>query len=84
MRGLWAQEQDIADDATLVRIADDAGFDGEALLQASHSAAAALQYERNTEDALAAGVFGVPWYVVDGKGYWGQDRLDFLGRALSQ
>jgi len=27
-------------------------------------------------------VFGVPWYVVDGVPYWGQDRLDFVERAF--
>ena len=32
--------------------------------------------------ALAANVFGAPWYSVDGEGYWGQDRLEFVERAL--
>jgi 2-hydroxychromene-2-carboxylate isomerase len=27
-------------------------------------------------------VFGAPWYVVDGQGFWGQDRLDFVERLL--
>jgi 2-hydroxychromene-2-carboxylate isomerase len=29
-------------------------------------------------------VFGVPTYVLRGEPYWGQDRLDFLDRALAQ
>ncbi len=40
------------------------------------------QLERNTDEAIAANVFGAPWYVVDGEGFWGQDRLDFVERAL--
>jgi 2-hydroxychromene-2-carboxylate isomerase len=44
-------------------------------------AAAVLE---STEQARSLGVFGVPWYVVDGESYWGQDRLDFVDRALSR
>ena len=33
---------------------------------------------RNTEQALAAGVFGVPGFVVDGEVFWGYDAMDFL------
>jgi 2-hydroxychromene-2-carboxylate isomerase len=33
---------------------------------------------------MAANVFGAPSYVLDGEIFWGQDRLDFLGRALSK
>ena len=41
------------------------------------------QLEKNTDEAIAANVFGAPWYVVDGEGFWGQDRLDFVERALT-
>ena len=34
------------------------------------------------EEAIAANVFGAPWYSVDGEGFWGQDRLEFVERAL--
>jgi 2-hydroxychromene-2-carboxylate isomerase len=27
-------------------------------------------------------VFGAPSYVIDGEIFWGQDRLDFVERAL--
>jgi 2-hydroxychromene-2-carboxylate isomerase len=33
-------------------------------------------------EAIAAQAFGVPWYRVDGEGFWGQDRLEFVERAL--
>jgi len=33
---------------------------------------------QNTEQALAAGVFGVPGFVVDGEVFWGYDAMDFL------
>ena len=31
-----------------------------------------------------AKVFGAPSYVIDGEIFWGQDRLDFVERALNQ
>ena len=38
----------------------------------------------NAREAIDAQVFGVPWYVCRGEPFWGQDRLDFLGRALAK
>jgi 2-hydroxychromene-2-carboxylate isomerase len=29
-------------------------------------------------------VFGAPTYVIDGELFWGQDRLDFVDRALQR
>ena len=43
----------------------------------------AMREKGMTEEAIAANVFGVPWYRVDGEGFWGQDRLDFVERLLS-
>jgi 2-hydroxychromene-2-carboxylate isomerase len=34
--------------------------------------------------AIDARVFGAPSYVIDGEIFWGQDRLDFVERALSE
>ena len=38
--------------------------------------------EFDTDQAIAAGVFGVPTFAVGDELFWGQDRLDFLARAL--
>jgi 2-hydroxychromene-2-carboxylate isomerase len=82
MRAVWVEEKDIADAATLEQLALDAGFDGAALLAASRAPEVQQQYEGFTKEAIDAGVFGAPWYVVDGQGFWGQDRLDFVERLL--
>ncbi len=80
---VWAEEKNIADADTLVAIANGVGLDGAALLAMTDSDAVAADYARNTEEAIEAKVFGVPWYRVDGEGFWGQDRLDFVERLLS-
>ena len=40
-------------------------------------------YQSNTEDAVAKNVFGSPTYIYNDELFWGQDRLDFLERALN-
>jgi 2-hydroxychromene-2-carboxylate isomerase len=39
-------------------------------------------FERFTQEAAGRGVFGAPSYVLGEEIFWGQDRLDFLDRAL--
>ena len=42
-------------------------------------------HDQYTKEALAAGVFGAPSYVLpSGEIFWGQDRLELLERALKQ
>jgi 2-hydroxychromene-2-carboxylate isomerase len=38
---------------------------------------------KNTDQAAAAGVFGVPTFVADGEVFWGVDSLDFLKAFLA-
>jgi 2-hydroxychromene-2-carboxylate isomerase len=82
-RAVWSEEKNIADEATLIAIADNTGLEGKTLLAHSASEAVAADYAKNTEEALNTNVFGVPWYRVGDQGFWGQDRLDFVDRALA-
>jgi 2-hydroxychromene-2-carboxylate isomerase len=84
MRARWAEERDIADEATLAAIAAALGQDGSGL--AARAAAPDIQarYDACTQEAIDRQVFGVPTYVYRDEPFWGQDRLDFLDRALAQ
>lgn len=72
------------DNAVLADVADKAGLDGAALLGLIDDSETERQEERNIADALAAGAFGVPTFVCEGRMFWGNDRLaplrDFLTR----
>ena len=46
--------------------------------------AACNDHDACTQTAIDAQVFGAPWFVYRGEPFWGQDRLDFLARALSK
>jgi 2-hydroxychromene-2-carboxylate isomerase len=83
-RALWEREESLADAAATSAAATRAGLDA-AALRASGPADAELDklYDQYTQDALAAGVFGAPSYVLpSGEIFWGQDRLELLERAL--
>ncbi|HUJ86697.1 MAG TPA: 2-hydroxychromene-2-carboxylate isomerase [Burkholderiales bacterium] len=81
MRALWAEEKNIAEPPTLRAAAAEAGLDADRLLAAAPAAKA--KYDAYTQEALARGVFGAPTYVYRDELFWGQDRLDFLERALA-
>jgi len=63
-----------------------AGLDVAALRAGSPSDAELdALFEQYTQEALKAGVFGAPSYVLpSGEIFWGQDRLDLLERALKK
>ena len=84
MRARWAEERDIADPATLAAVAAGSGQDASALAARAEDPELAARYDAATERAIAAQVFGSPWYVYAGEPFWGQDRLDFLDRALAK
>ena len=79
----WAQERNIADEKVLGELLAELGLPA-VLLAQSHSQAVQERYEAYTQAAIDAGVFGAPSYVVNGEIFWGQDRLDFVERALSR
>lgn len=83
LSGVWAEQLDIADEEVIRAKLSAAGFDPD--LANSGLFIGAQQYERNLEEAVEAGAFGAPFYIVreSGECFWGQDRLDFLDRHLA-
>lgn len=83
LRACWAEERDISDDQVIRDVLAAAGFDP--ALADKGLFVGAETYGRNLEQAVEAGVFGTPFYIVreSGERFWGQDRLDFLDRHLA-
>jgi 2-hydroxychromene-2-carboxylate isomerase len=79
---VWEDELDLADAATLTKIAEAAGLPGKELVERSGTEAISAAYEKNRQDAISADVFGSPVYVLDGEVFWGQDRIELLADAL--
>ncbi len=81
-RAYWAEEKDIAQDDVIAACLAEAGFDPS--LAGKDMLMAAETYMANLEEAVAAGVFGAPFYIVNNdQGFWGQDRLADLALHLA-
>ena len=81
-RAVWEQERNLAEPETLQALLAEAGLPA-TLRAASHADAAAQAYDGFTQQAIDAGVFGAPSYVIHGEIFWGQDRLEFVARRLA-
>jgi 2-hydroxychromene-2-carboxylate isomerase len=86
-RAMWTEQRDLEDDQALRAILGAAGLaadEPERWLARAQDPAIKAQLAANTTAAREAGVFGVPTFVVDGKHlFWGQDRLELVGKALA-
>jgi 2-hydroxychromene-2-carboxylate isomerase len=84
-RALWEREETLADPATISSAAQRAGFDAAELRSSPSDAELDALHEQFTKEALIAGVFGAPSFVLpSGEIFWGQDRLELLERALKK
>ena len=82
-RSVWVDELNIADADVSASLLAALGLPARRLDE-SRSSAVQQRYQANTQQAIDAGVFGAPSYVIDGEIFWGQDRLDFVERRLGR
>jgi 2-hydroxychromene-2-carboxylate isomerase len=75
---------DLGSDDEVVRLAQEQGVDDERLRTALHSAELKEALKTAGEEAIARGVFGVPFMIVDDEPFWGFDRFDQLERWLEK
>lgn len=80
-RAVWAEGRNIAEDEVVQDILAAHGFDPK--IADKYMLLAAETYMANLEEAVARGVFGVPFYMVGEERFWGQDRLEDLDLHLS-
>jgi 2-hydroxychromene-2-carboxylate isomerase len=81
-KAYWADDRDISDDAVLRDLVGDGADEALARIQTPEIKQALIE---STTRAVAAGVFGAPAWVIDGKDlFWGQDRAVLVERALAQ
>ena len=83
---LWSGQVDVRQNDWLAQIFELRKLPRQWLDLAQEKTSPAL--EMQTEQALNAGAFGAPAFVLRGKGkpqlFWGVDRMDFLERALQK
>lgn len=83
MGDIWLRERDISLPATVREALVSNGLSTEYLENADLPAIANI-YDANCQSARDRNIFGVPTYFVGNEMFWGQDRLDFVERAVAQ
>ena len=79
----FGEGRDVAAPETVAELAAPLGIDRDALLDAVGDPAVKARFRQATEEALDRGVFGAPFFFVDGEPFWGHDRLDQIDRWLA-
>jgi carboxymethylenebutenolidase len=74
LSALWRDDRNLADPAVLAEIGAKYGI----------ASGDDETYGAYTREAVTRGVFGAPSFVYRDEIFWGQDRLDFVDRALAK
>ncbi|MCA7085372.1 2-hydroxychromene-2-carboxylate isomerase [Cupriavidus cauae] len=81
---LWARGEDITDLDAVLEEAAAVGADTGWLAAEIASPEGKRRLEAAVDHAVAQGVFGAPFFIVDGEPVWGVDRLWLVERLLSE
>ncbi|TRZ58403.1 MAG: 2-hydroxychromene-2-carboxylate isomerase [Rhodocyclaceae bacterium] len=82
-RAYWIDGRDVSDLAVVQEIAAGLGVDREALTEAMGKPEIKERLKTETDGAIAKGMFGAPYMIVDGEPFWGADRLPQLEKWLA-
>jgi 2-hydroxychromene-2-carboxylate isomerase len=77
-RAYFVDGRDISAPAAVVEISKAVGIDATALAAALEDSSLKERAKKEVDAAIAAGVFGSPYFVVDGEPFWGVDRLPMV------
>ena len=79
---VWVNNKNMNDPAVVTQVMIDAGFDAAAIGAAMQELSIKKELFEVTDEAVAAGLFGMPTFIIDGEMFWGQDRLDFVEEMI--
>ena len=81
---MWGEPRNLGAADELAAVLRQAGIDVDAFQSMVNDPAVKEQLKKNTEEAVARGVFGAPTFFVGDELHWGQDRLEFVAQALAR
>lgn len=84
LRAYFARGVDPSDNAALEALAQEFGLAPGIAELVWSDPRWKLQLKQENDAAIAAGVFGAPFFVVDGEPFWGNDRRTQIERWLEQ
>lgn len=84
LRAYFVDDVNIADAEQVVAVGQRMGVPGDELRAGLTDQAVKDILKAEVDKAIARGVFGSPYIVVDGEPFWGMDRLDQVERWLDK
>ena len=84
LRALFARGVDLSDDAPLQGLCAEFGLDPAQAEAAWRDPERKARLKAVNDAAIAAGVFGAPYFIIDGEPFWGNDRRAQIERWLEK
>jgi 2-hydroxychromene-2-carboxylate isomerase len=84
LRAFFARGVDLSDGVALKALCVDFGLDAQAAEAAWGDPQWKAKLKSENDAAIAQGVFGAPFFVIDGEPFWGNDRRPQIERWLEQ
>jgi 2-hydroxychromene-2-carboxylate isomerase len=82
-KAVWVRGLHVSDTAVVDTIADEIGLDGARVVEEAQAPDTKARLRKQTEDAIARGVFGVPSMEVGDEVFWGYDDFPYLESCLA-
>ena len=74
----WLEGRSTTDERAAADAAASIGLDRDALLSAIQQGSVKEQFIRENDRAITKGVFGSPFFLVDGEPFWGTEWIESL------
>jgi 2-hydroxychromene-2-carboxylate isomerase len=84
LRAYFARGVDLSDASELCRLAEEFGIDAGQAESVWSDPACKARLKSVNDGAIAAGVFGAPFFVIDNEPFWGNDRRPQIERWLEK
>jgi 2-hydroxychromene-2-carboxylate isomerase len=84
LRALFARGVDLSDNAALLSLCAEFGLEPAQAEAAWNDPQRKARLKAVNDAAIAAGVFGAPFFVIDGEPFWGNDRRAQIERWLEK
>ena len=83
LHAMFTRDTALNDNAALRTLAAENGIHAETAEAVWNDPQWKARLKRANDEAIAAGVFGAPWFVIDGEPFWGNDRKPQIERWLA-
>ena len=83
-RARWAEPRDLSEREVVRELLSGAGLDADAALARAESDELVARLQRDTQQAIERGIFGVPTIFVGEEMFWGNVRFELVRHYLNE